>query len=276
MLRSVSDQGSAKAPGIRGSAPHAAAASGPLRSIAARTLSLDSSSGGDAPCVEALDYASAMRLLAVVLTDGSCALLQAGESGLLPVEQLQRLHWVCGPGSGALTIRIGALLDIYITAVKRSCWPRFCVLLMPGCQSAPGQFMGLIQQQGGVSLQHTLGNRTASAPQLICASQQAILAQRRIWSDRVDMVVCAGVRAQLLAVGLSNGEVALYKLWNVKGGEPVRIISLADWGFEPETTGSVAELQWSPDNRAIAVISLSLCQPLKMRFPHHVAIKITI
>ena len=66
--------------------------------------------------------------------------------------------------------------------------------------------------------------------------------------------VCAGVQAQLLAVGLSNGEVALYKLWNVKGGEPVRIISLADWGFEPETTGSVAELQWSPDNRAIAVI----------------------
>ena len=62
-----------------------------------------------------------------------------------------------------------------------------------------------------------------------------------------------GVQAQLLAVGLSNGEVALYKLWNVKGGEPVRIISLADWGFEPETSGSVADLQWSPDNRAIAV-----------------------
>ena len=62
-----------------------------------------------------------------------------------------------------------------------------------------------------------------------------------------------GVQAQLLAVGLSNGEVALYKLWNVKGGEPVRVISLADWGFEPETSGSVADLQWSPDNRAIAV-----------------------
>lgn len=66
--------------------------------------------------------------------------------------------------------------------------------------------------------------------------------------------VCTGIQAQLLAVGLSNGEVALYKLWNAKGGEPVRIISLADWGFEPETTGSVAELQWSPDNRAIAVL----------------------
>ena len=72
---------------MRGSGPHAVPASGPLRSIVARTLSLDSSSGADAPCVEALDYASAMR----------------------PIEQLQRLHWVCGPGSGALTIRIGGL-----------------------------------------------------------------------------------------------------------------------------------------------------------------------
>lgn len=73
-------------------------------------------------------------------------------------------------------------------------------------------------------------------------------------------VVHAGVQAQLLAVGLSSGEVALYKLWNIKGGEPVRIISLADWGFEPETTGSVAELQWSPDNRAIAVSTIQrLC-----------------
>ena len=67
------------------------------------------------------------------------------------------------------------------------------------------------------------------------------------------MMLAPGVQAQLLAVGLSNGEVALYKLWNVKGGEPVRVISLADWGFEPETSGSVADLQWSPDNRAIAV-----------------------
>lgn len=67
------------------------------------------------------------------------------------------------------------------------------------------------------------------------------------------LVYVAGALAQLLAVGLSSGEVALYKLWATKGGEPLRIISLADWGYEPEVTGSVADLQWSPDNRALAV-----------------------
>ena len=95
--------------------------------------------------------------------------------------------------------------------------------------------------------------RIAFTIQLRCIFQQAIVFNWQILSDMVYLTICAGIRAQLLAVGLSNGEVALYKLWNVKGGEPVRIISLADWGFEPETTGSVAELQWSPDNRAIAV-----------------------
>ena len=55
-------------------------------------------------------------------------------------------------------------------------------------------------------------------------------------------------------MGLHSGEVALYRLWSAaKGAEPLRIISLADWGFEPEVTGSVADLQWSPDNRALAV-----------------------
>ena len=69
--------------------------------------------------------------------------------------------------------------------------------------------------------------------------------------------------AQLIAVGLTNGEVALYKLYGHKGGRfsidgsqaegPVRVVSLVDWGYGPEATGSVAELKWSPDNRAFAV-----------------------
>ncbi len=62
----------------------------------------------DLPCIEAMDYASSLRLLAVVLTDGACALLRAAESGLAPAEQLQLLHWVCSAGSGALCVRIGA------------------------------------------------------------------------------------------------------------------------------------------------------------------------
>ena len=100
-------QGSGKHASMRGSGAHAGQAGGALRSGPSRSASVDSASAADAPCVEALDYARALRLLAVVLTDGSCALLRAAESGLLPVEQLQRLHWVCGPGSGALTARIG-------------------------------------------------------------------------------------------------------------------------------------------------------------------------
>ncbi|KAL0053131.1 hypothetical protein WJX82_001373 [Trebouxia sp. C0006] len=76
---------------------------------------------------------------------------------------------------------------------------------------------------------------------------------------------CLGIApdAQLIAVGLTNGEVALYKLYGHKGGRfsidgsqaegPVRVVSLVDWGYGPEATGSVADLKWSPDNRAFAV-----------------------
>ena len=59
--------------------------------------------------------------------------------------------------------------------------------------------------------------------------------------------------AQLVALGLGSGEVALYRLWGTMGMEPLRLISLADWGYESEVTGSVADLQWSPDSRALAV-----------------------
>lgn len=75
--------------------------------------------------------------------------------------------------------------------------------------------------------------------------------------------------AQLIAMGLTSGEVALYKLYGHKGGRssidgsqaegPVRVISLLDWGYGPETTGSVAELKWSPDNRAFAVSTYCEC-----------------
>lgn len=78
--------------------------------------------------------------------------------------------------------------------------------------------------------------------------------------------LCIAPDAQLIAVGMTNGEVALYKLYGHKGGRfsidgsqaegPVRTVSLLDWGYGPEATGSVAELKWSPDNRAFAVSTL--------------------
>lgn len=65
--------------------------------------------------------------------------------------------------------------------------------------------------------------------------------------------VCVSPTAQLVAVGLSTGEVALYRLWGDLGSDPLRTISLREWGHEPEMTGSVSDLQWSPDSRALAV-----------------------
>ena len=59
--------------------------------------------------------------------------------------------------------------------------------------------------------------------------------------------------AQLVAVGLGSGEVALHRLWAVKSQEPLRVITLKEWGYDSEVTGSVADLKWSPDSRALAV-----------------------
>lgn len=181
------------------------------------------------PCVEAMDYASGLRLLAVVLTDGACALLRAAESGLAPAEQLQLLHWVCGPGSGALSVRIGATHTTLLLPLPA----RISVQMRCTTSELPPIF---IAQHSSVRLQDSNLHRRYFLP-----------------PNFMFLMCVAGAVAQLLAVGLSSGEVALYKLWSTKGGEPLRIISLADWGYEPEVTGSVADLQWSPDNRALAV-----------------------
>jgi hypothetical protein len=57
----------------------------------------------------------------------------------------------------------------------------------------------------------------------------------------------------MVAVGLTSGEVVLYRLFGTSQDIPLRVISLADWGYEQEVTGSVADIAWSPDNRALAV-----------------------
>lgn len=46
----------------------------------------------------------------------------------------------------------------------------------------------------------------------------------------------------------------MYRLWPTKAeGEPLHVIGLGEWGYEPEVTGSVADLHWSPDERVLAV-----------------------
>ena len=74
----------------------------------------------------------------------------------------------------------------------------------------------------------------------------------------------------MVAVGLSSGDVALHKLYGTasKGrrstdgaySEPVRVLSLYDWGYGPEALGPVAALQWAPNNRALAVRSMLFCR----------------
>ena len=66
--------------------------------------------------------------------------------------------------------------------------------------------------------------------------------------------------AELVAVGLHTGEVAVYRLWPAKAdAEPLHVIGLGEWGYEPEVTGSVADLHWSPDERVLAVRPLQVC-----------------
>ncbi|KAK9863715.1 hypothetical protein WJX84_007822 [Apatococcus fuscideae] len=131
-------------------------------------------------CIESMDYSPSMRMLAVVFTDGRCAMVRTGEGGLAPLEHLEFSHLLCSVGSGATVARIGSA-------------------------------------------------------------------------------------AQVVAVGLTSGDIALYRLWGpaTPGGskppEPLRVMSLADWGHGPESTGSVADLQWSPDSRALAVSTCGGC-----------------
>ncbi|KAF6162199.1 hypothetical protein GIB67_008328 [Kingdonia uniflora] len=65
--------------------------------------------------------------------------------------------------------------------------------------------------------------------------------------------VCASLASetQILAVGSRRGAVELYNL-----EEPVsllRTVSLYDWGYSMEDTGSVSYIAWTPDNSAFAV-----------------------
>ena len=50
-------------------------------------------------CIEWLDYAVSLRLLAALLGDGRCAILRASDAGLFPAQHIEFSHWVCNSGS---------------------------------------------------------------------------------------------------------------------------------------------------------------------------------
>ncbi|XP_031275810.1 RAB6A-GEF complex partner protein 1-like isoform X2 [Pistacia vera] len=65
--------------------------------------------------------------------------------------------------------------------------------------------------------------------------------------------VCTSVASeqQILAVGTRRGIVELYDL--VESASLIRTVSLYDWGYSMDDTGSVSCIAWTPDNSAFAV-----------------------
>ncbi|KAJ0053214.1 hypothetical protein Pint_00470 [Pistacia integerrima] len=65
--------------------------------------------------------------------------------------------------------------------------------------------------------------------------------------------VCASVASeqQILAVGTRRGIVELYDL--AESASLIRTVSLYDWGYSMDDTGSVSCIAWTPDNSAFAV-----------------------
>lgn len=49
-------------------------------------------------CIEWLDYAVSLRLLAALLGDGRCAILRSSDAGLFPAQHIEFSHWVCTSG----------------------------------------------------------------------------------------------------------------------------------------------------------------------------------
>ncbi|KDP28594.1 hypothetical protein JCGZ_14365 [Jatropha curcas] len=79
---------------------------------------------------------------------------------------------------------------------------------------------------------------------------ESIRAEKKLGSGDA---VCASVASdqQILAVGTRRGVVELYDL--TESGSLIRSVSLYDWGYSMDDTGSVSCIAWTPDNSAFAV-----------------------
>ncbi|GAV90172.1 RIC1 domain-containing protein [Cephalotus follicularis] len=79
---------------------------------------------------------------------------------------------------------------------------------------------------------------------------ESIKAESRLGSGEA---VCVSVASeqQILAVGTRRGVVELYDL--AESASLIRTVSLYDWGYSMDDTGSVSCIAWTPDNSAFAV-----------------------
>ena len=195
----------------------AGAASALLAAMAAMDLPQPTPTLPAEVAVARIHYAPAARMLAVVLADGRCALCRTADSGIHPVEQLQLFRWVHKPAGPAAPAVVAAALN------------------------PTAQLLALGMSHGRVAI-YTMQSLLAHGRQLSHPSGTHPQHQR-------------GGSGQFGSFGSSG---ALGSGGGGGGGgagqpEPVRVLSLADWGFRSSVVGAATQLQWSPDGRVLAV-----------------------
>ncbi|GAB4817477.1 hypothetical protein N2152v2_004523 [Parachlorella kessleri] len=167
--------------------------------------------------VRGVHWAPAARLLAVVLEDGRCALCRTPESGIQPVEQVHFFRWVYTPASPS----VGAV------AAAINPTSRLLALGLAHGRVAIYSFNSLL------SLRRT---NTAGATGVGGLSR-----------------VSPGGALGSAGGSLHGGSAAAAALAAAAAPDPLRLLSLTDWGYSSTVTGSAAVLQWSPDGRVLAV-----------------------
>ena len=109
---------------------------------------------------------------AVVLADGRCALCRASDTGLAASQPISLSRFVCRAGSGAVSARIGE----------------------EDCRQSVHGTRQLLQHAFGIRLE----------------SRERSSGWQKT-TTRVENISAAGATAQLIAVGLASGDVALYR-----------------------------------------------------------------
>ncbi|PRW44970.1 RAB6A-GEF complex partner 1-like isoform A [Chlorella sorokiniana] len=196
----------------------AGAASALLAAMAAMDLPQPTPALPAEVAVARIHYAPAARMLAVVLADGRCALCRTADSGIHPVEQLQLFRWVHKPAGPAAPAVVAAALN------------------------PSAQLLALGMSHGRVAI-YTMQSLLAHGRQLSHPSGLQPQHQRG-GSGHFGSFGSSGA---LGSGGGSSGSSGAGQ------PEPVRVLSLADWGFRSTVVGAATQLQWSPDGRVLAV-----------------------
>ncbi len=193
----------------------AGAASALLAAMAAMDLPQPTPALPAEVAVARIHYAPAARMLAVVLADGRCALCRTADSGIHPVEQLQLFRWVHKPAGPAAPAVVATALN------------------------PTAQLLALGMSHGRVAI-YTMQSLLAHGRQLSHPSGSNPQHQR-------------GGSGQFGSFGSSGALAGSSGGGGAGQPEPVRVLSLADWGFRSSVVGAATQLQWSPDGRVLAV-----------------------